>query len=192
MLEMSQQQMQQLDTLRSSAHFRTRKEPVVAQEGERANSQGYKVDKDEIPVYQDVETCRLSDNITGNFWAEGRGETEAEALDAALANAGARPGDVPMSPAEMRQQIHQLQNRLSQYEGDPTGSQIETGNAASANESQEQQEQDGQFDEMSTSELAQAIQACGGNVPGGDRRKTEWRQEAERELRRLKGQDQPE
>jgi hypothetical protein len=126
---MTENQIKHLNSLRSTAHFRTRVVPVKAEEGESADEHGYRTKynpqtNEHERVYQEKSTCQLSDNLADRYWVSGIGNSEEEALNNALANAGSMPDDQPMSPAEvveqnkrLRDQLGEMEQRLARLEG---------------------------------------------------------------------------
>jgi len=196
------EQAQQLDELRSSVSFRWRMEPVPAGPGEDADRHGNKTwYNPNLNTHETVheERCmaKLTDQIYGHCWATGYGDDEPEALTAALANAGADPSSKPKSPAELAAENQRLRQRLAENNGgsaDEGGAATATATAEagdSVNDDSDEGEQQAQatsginLSDMSNSELAQAIQAREGHPPGGDKRTSSWREEAEAELKRL-------
>jgi hypothetical protein len=193
-LQLSEQQIQCLDSLRSSVVFRLKVMPIMAQPGERSDSHGYLLDAEGKRVYEEKASCQLVDSLTARYWIGGQGATESEALDNALARALSNPGTQPRTPAELHEENQRLRAKLAEQAG-PAAAASDTAQAATATAGEQSQpgEQAGgdqlpDLSSMNNSELAQAIQSRGGEVPAGDKRSNAWREQAEDTLRNLERQ----
>lgn len=121
----------------------------------------------------DKTVAKLSSNISGKNWAKaevpGQGdEAEKQAITAVLDSAD--PSKRPRSVAEIAEENVDLRKKIESYE---------KGNAQTPEDKDDTDDTDGAGTSLSPSQLVQALQARGIEVPDGNKRSNEWRKKAE-------------